>query len=153
MKDVKIALEELKEESESGHLASHALAGTSRPRVAWIAAAGAALVLILAAALLFLRRWTEPRMNPLDNAQFTRLTNFEGAEAEAVISADGKFIAFLSDRDGPIDVWIGQVGSSHFTNLTKGRFPGLTLLSDSGVRPLAFSPDSTQISLRDGDTT
>jgi len=33
--------------------------------------------------------------NPLSNATFTRLTNFEGDEAEAALSPDGKFATFL----------------------------------------------------------
>jgi Tol biopolymer transport system component len=58
--------------------------------------------------------------NPLENALFTRLTNFEGTERSAVISPDGRFVAFRADRDGPFDVWVGQVGTGRFVNLTKG---------------------------------
>ncbi|MCC6366485.1 MAG: serine/threonine-protein kinase [Bryobacterales bacterium] len=81
------------------------------------------------------------------NARFSRLTNFEGAEGEAALSADGKFVAFLSDRDGPVDIWISQVGSGQFTNLSKGRFPGLAFYWDLDLRPLAFTPDGTNVSL------
>ena len=38
---------------------------------------------------------------------------------------DGKFVAFLSDRDGPFDAWLGQVGSGEFLNLTKAGFPSI----------------------------
>ena len=65
--------------------------------------------------------------NPLSNATFTRLTNFEGDEAEAALSPDGKFAAFLSDRDGPLDVWLTQVGSGRWENLTReSHMPGLS---------------------------
>src|SRR6185436_9121477 len=37
--------------------------------------------------------------NPLGNAHFTRLTDFVGDELDATISPDGKFVAFVSDRD------------------------------------------------------
>ena len=82
----------------------------------------AIILLALASALA---GWGVRRLNPapddpLSNATFTRLTNFEGDEAEAALSPDGKFAAFLSDRDGPLDVWLTQVGSGRFENLTPG---------------------------------
>jgi len=43
-----------------------------------------------------------PVENPLANAKFARFTDFEGIERDAAISPDGKFVAFVSDRDGPI---------------------------------------------------
>ncbi len=63
--------------------------------------------------------------NPLEGAAFTRLTDFESAETDAVISPDGNFVAFISDRDGPLDVWLLQLGSGQFLNLTHGKFPAL----------------------------
>ena len=51
--------------------------------------------------------------NPFANAQFTRLTDFEGAELDAAISPDSKFVAFLSDRDGPFGVWLTQVSTGN----------------------------------------
>ena len=56
--------------------------------------------------------------NRLADAQFTRFTDFEGAELDGAISADGKFVAFLSDRDGQFDIWVSQVGTGEFVNLT-----------------------------------
>src|SRR5262249_7192795 len=43
--------------------------------------------------------------NPLSNATFTRLTDFEGDETNPAISPDGKFVAFISDRSGTSDIW------------------------------------------------
>ena len=40
-------------------------------------------------------------------------------EAAAVISPDGRFVAFISDRDGEFDVWLSQVGTGTFANLTR----------------------------------
>jgi hypothetical protein len=79
--------------------------------------------------------------NPLSNATFTRLTNFESDEAEATLSPDGKFAAFLSDRDGPLDVWLTQVGSGRFSNLSlESHMPGLR-----PVRNIGFSGDGSDI--------
>jgi len=61
--------------------------------------------------------------NPLEGASFNRLTDFEGDEDDAVLSPDGNFVSFLSDRDGTHDVWVLQIASGQFLNLTKGKFP------------------------------
>jgi serine/threonine protein kinase/Tol biopolymer transport system component len=81
--------------------------------------------------------------SPLANAQFTRLTNWEGTEEGAEISPDGKFVAFLADHDGEFDIWLSQVGTGRFSNLTRDIPP----LSASGsiVRKLGFSGDGTDI--------
>ena len=80
--------------------------------------------------------------NPLANAQFRPVTDFEGTEQGAAISRDGQFIAFLSDRDGPVDVWVTQVGTGQFHNLTHGAIRELT---NSSVRTLSFSHDASAV--------
>jgi Tol biopolymer transport system component len=104
----------------------------------------AAVVLIALAAALVgwsMRRLNPAATNPLSNATFTRLTNFEGDEAQAVLSPDGKFAAFLSDRDGPLDVWFTQVGSGDFRNLTQeDHMPTVR-----PTRNIGFSGDGSQI--------
>src|SRR5262249_1487727 len=61
---------------------------------------------------------TESWKNPLADAQFVPLTDFPGAEREAVISADGRFVAFESDRTGLFHVWLTQIGTGRFSDLT-----------------------------------
>ena len=80
--------------------------------------------------------------NPLAGARSTRVTDWEGAEIGASISADGKFVAFLSDRDGPYDVWVQQLGSGSFENITKGQARGL---GGRGIRVTGFSDDGTHV--------
>jgi Tol biopolymer transport system component len=82
--------------------------------------------------------------NPLEGASYTRLTDFEGIEDDAVLSPDGNFVAFLSSRSGPLDVWILQIGSGQFLNLTQGKFPNL---ANSTVRVLGFSADGSQVTM------
>src|SRR4029453_13962929 len=84
--------------------------------------------------------------NPLAGARYTRLTDWEGVEVGAAISPDGKFVAFLSDRDGPFDIWVGQLGGGEFTNLTKGRYP----VAPGVARAVGFSGDGTHVSLHLG---
>ena len=89
----------------------------------------------------WLTRPTLALENPLANAIFTRLTNVAGDEAEAALSPDGKFAAFLSDREGSLDVWLTQVGSGSFLNLTReSHMPGLRPVRNTG-----FSGDGSEI--------
>ena len=81
--------------------------------------------------------------NPLANARFTRFTDWEGTEEGAEISPDGKFVAFLADHDGEFDIWVSQVGTGRFSNLTRD-FPPLTP-SGSIVRKLGFSGNGSAI--------
>ena len=70
------------------------------------------------------------------------ITDFEGAEQAAAVSRDGRFVAFTSDRDGPVDVWVTQVGTGQFHNLTRGRVQQLV---NPSVRTLGFSPDGALV--------
>ncbi|MGH9144028.1 MAG: protein kinase domain-containing protein, partial [Vicinamibacterales bacterium] len=104
----------------------------------------AAIILVALASALAgwrLRPLNPVQDNPLSNATFTRLTNFEGDETEAALSPDGKFATFLSDREGSLDVWLTPVGSGSFLNLTReSHMPGLR-----PVRNVGFSGDGSEI--------
>lgn len=82
--------------------------------------------------------------DPLRSATFKRLTDFDGAEEHAAISRDGRLVAFLSDRDGVWDVWVGQVDSGDLRNLTEGSVPELR---NPAVRTLGFTPDGLLVTL------
>ncbi len=118
-----------------------------RRRRWWIAATIAAgLAVSLALTGWLLRRSGYWPQNPLANAQYTRLTDFEGNEEDAAISPDGKLVAFLADRQGPADVWVTHLGTGEFVNLTKGRFDRV---GSAGVeRVIGFSGDGAQICVR-----
>ena len=99
----------------------------------------AALIALLALAVGFWINKTEYFWrNPIAEARFQKITDFEGVEQAAAVSRDGQFAAFLSDRDGKMDVWVTQVGSGQFHNLTLGTTPGL---ANPSLRTLGFSPD------------
>ena len=80
--------------------------------------------------------------NPIRDAVFQNVTDFGGEEHGAAVSRDGHFIAFLSDRDGQTDVWVTQVGSGQFHNLTRGKAPELT---NPSLRTVGFSPDGSLV--------
>jgi Tol biopolymer transport system component len=114
----------------------------------------AAVTALLAIAVTFgLRRTEYFWRNPIADARLQTITDFEGAEQGVALSRDGKFVAFLSDRDGPMDVWVTQVGSGQFHNLTRGRVPGL---ANPLLRTLGFSPDGSLVTFwvrkQDGST-
>ncbi len=113
-------------------------------RRGWAAIAGVVvgLVAALVAGAVWLRRPDSLRGNPLANARFSRLTDFAGDERHAAISPDGKFAIFVADRDGPFDIWLSQVGTGEFVNLTKGQVPDL---AHELVRTMGFSGDGAQI--------
>ncbi len=115
----------------------------TRRRLAWLALA-CGILAGLGAAAWFVRGTDADRRNPLADARFTHLTDFEGTEHAAAISRDGGFVAFLSDRDGPTDVWLTQVGTGQFHNLTHG---AIRELVNPSLRTLGFSPDATLVFL------
>lgn len=107
-----------------------------------IGAIAAAIALLIAGGLWFLWQRDYFWRNPLSDAKIERVTDFEGDEVDAALSPDGKFMSFISDRDGRFDVWVSQVGSGEFVNITKGGFRDL---EPAPIRKLAFSSDSAHL--------
>jgi Tol biopolymer transport system component len=93
-------------------------------------------------ASLWLQRSEYFWRNPIAGARFQAVTDFDGVQQDAAVSRDGHFVAFLSDRDGPMDVWVTQAGSGEFHNLTRGSAPELL---NPSVRTLGFSPDGSLV--------
>ena len=133
--DVKVALQEIKEESESGVTAPASVARTYR-RGAIAALVAAALVIVGVTAWLLpslLRRAPAPApMRPV------ALTSLTGAEFYPTFSPDGEQVAFSwnGPKQDNWDVYVTLVGSSDVRRLT----------SDPGedARP-TWSPDGRQI--------
>jgi eukaryotic-like serine/threonine-protein kinase len=107
----------------------------------WIALATAlALIAGVLSGVLWRSRGAAELANPLANATFTTLTDYEGTQVDASISPDGKFVAFQSDRNGPSHVWLDQIGAGNPVDLTPGpedqRGP---------LRSVGFSHDGTEL--------
>ncbi len=103
----------------------------------------AAVIAVLAIGLILWLQKTEYFWrNPIGAARFQTVTDFDGVAQAAAVSRDGHFVAFLSDRDGQMDVWVTQAGSGEFHNLTRGSAPELV---NPSVRTLGFTPDGSLV--------
>ena len=100
----------------------------------------AAAIALVVGTILWLQRTEYFWRNPIADARFQTVTDFDGFEQAAAISRDGHFVAFLSGRDGATDIWVTQVGSGVFHNLTHGSVPDLV---NPSIRSLGFSPDGS----------
>ena len=113
-----------------------------RPLVA--AAAIAAVLLLIYTVFRFGHPASEPWRNPLANATFMRLTDWPGIEQAAEISRDGRWASFLADHDGRMDVWLTQIGSGIYHNLTRG---DRVELVNPSIRTLGFSADGSFVTV------
>jgi Tol biopolymer transport system component len=133
MADLKVALEELKEESDSGKLTAPPPSLVVRSRSWPMLTLGAVVVILAAAAAWF---WWRSEPGKTAQRSLTRLTS-TGAAIFPAISPDGKLLAYQSALGGlDPDIWIQQIGGGKAIQVTHEK---------SGATFPAFSPDGTEI--------
>ncbi len=138
--DLAFALEAL---SDSGISATAPPAPSRKQQRKWLALAALGLGLLVAGFVVWIvaNRARPAAENPLTDAQFTRLTDFTGAETNPAISPDGKFVAVVSDRGGMFDIWVVQANGSSLANLTRGRIGD----ARAPLRAIGFSGDGSEV--------
>lgn len=136
--DLKVALQELKEDSDSGRLMTSvgpAPADGTRRRVWPVAFAGIGVLTAIAAAAgwyWFGRPSAAPKPPAL-----TRLTFDTGMTRDPAISRDGKLVVYASDRASKSpNLWVQQIESGQAVQLTH---------YEEGAGLPSFSPDGTRI--------
>ena len=136
MDDVKIALEEVREESESGSQPALAKTASSKGGRRWIGI-GAAAALVAGAAVVAMKTASGPPAKDTPPG-VTRLTRDVGLTERAAVSPDGKLIAYSSDRagGGQRDIWVQQLAGGQPMRLTHD--------PEDEDSP-SFSSDGTQI--------
>jgi Tol biopolymer transport system component len=111
MKDLKVELEELKEESESGALAA-AVTPSQTGRRTWVAVALVGVVAVVAAAAWL---WLSRSRNAVPETTLASvpLTSFPGAEASPSFSSDGNYVAFAWNgaQQDNFDISVRMIGS------------------------------------------
>jgi Tol biopolymer transport system component len=97
--------------------------------ISWLVAAAG----LIAAAVAWWPRtaWQDP----LADATYKTLTSFPGTESDATISPDGRFVAFVSDRDGKFEVFLTQIETGTPTPLTQWNGGGSTWRWGGAVSP------------------
>jgi Tol biopolymer transport system component len=108
-------------------------------RAGWIAAA-----LFLFAAIGIAGAWLRTRAPSGPSvSRLVRLTNGPANDFSPAISPDGKWVAYLSDARGAVDVWVKFVAGGDPVNLTASTNLDVAPQIDSGG--LAISPDGSLI--------
>jgi Tol biopolymer transport system component len=135
------------DEALAGAIATPAVLTGPRRRAAWLPWVAVATLAVAVGTWEARRAATSLASvvsdNPLANATFSRVTNWEGTEEHADISPDGRFVTFLADKAGQLDVWVSQLGTGKFDNLTADLDPLLT--PGNLLRSLGFSGDGSEI--------
>ncbi len=137
MSDLKVLLQDLKEESDSGRLSAAAAGPRQARRRTWAVAALAALVVMTAggaAAWRFLGRLTGPVATEAERITFESRVAYWPA-----ISPDGKLIAYSSDRSGNFDIYVRQLAGQQTVPVTRDE------AADSFP---TFSPDGSRLAFR-----
>jgi serine/threonine protein kinase len=119
MADVKLALEELRDESESGKLARPAVvvdAGAHR----WLWPVVAMACATIGAAFIWI--YIDLRGSGSKGPDLVRVSPDDGhSYSQPAISPDGGFVAYVSGRSGKAELWLQQVGGGDPIQLTHAK--------------------------------
>src|SRR5262249_8915442 len=118
MPDLKVALEELKEESDSGRLGALAVPQRARRRGFW---AASLIIALLAAAGLVTWLTRSTSKSPLESPMLVvPFTSYPGEERQPTFSPDGNQVAFSwnGEKRDNFDIYVKLIGSETQLRLT-----------------------------------
>ena len=140
MGDLKLLLEEMKEEWSSGSFAAARPADAVRSRRLTPLVIGGLLLVIAAAGGAW---WVGHSRAPAPSGgpALTRLVADPGLNTDPALSPDGKLLAYASDRggNGSLDIWVRQLAGGEPLRLTD---------HEADDYEPVFSPDGSQIAFR-----
>ena len=138
MAEIKLALEEIREESESGVQPAGDATASRRRRPFWMipALAGGAIAVVAVVAWILPRNADRPAAPSYRVRQITR---DEASSFQPAMSPDGKFVVYASNRGGQRDLWLQLLSGGEPVRLTNNPVP------ESSP---SFSPDGSQILFR-----
>jgi serine/threonine protein kinase/Tol biopolymer transport system component len=137
--DIKLALEELQEDSVSGKLTSSSKAVApppARSSRSLVAIASAAAVLVAAAGAFW---WMKRSAPPPSRTEWVQITNFADSVCQPALSTDGRMLTFLRGSNtfyGPGQIYIKMLPSGDPVQLTHDDLPKMSPV---------FSPDDSRI--------
>ncbi len=134
MDDVRLALEDSADETEKAPPVAQASPGSRR-------------ILAIATAALFgavglgVGWWIKPQASSGQDRVLRKLTSESGLTTDPTVSADGKLLAYASDRAGKgnLDIWVQQLAGGEALQITS---------DDADERDPSFSPDGSKIVFR-----
>jgi Tol biopolymer transport system component/predicted Ser/Thr protein kinase len=139
MSDLKVALQDLKDDSESGRLTAAAPVPAPPRRKTWLAAGLIGLAVLAAGGIVAWRVLRPaPPSGPVTQRP-ERITFEPGFTLWPAISTDGTMIAYSVDLDGNFDVYVRQLNGTQ--SIRRTDHPAPDWLAD-------FSPDGSQIVFR-----
>jgi len=139
--DVKISLEDMEPETEPAAAPAPVMPPLPKPRRGLAIAAA----VVIGAAGVGVGWWLGARRGasvaPFEGPVLTRLTSDAGLTTEPALSADGKLLAYVSDRAGKgnLDIWVQQVAGGEPLQLTR---------DEADEREPSFSPDGSRVAFR-----
>lgn len=118
MADLKLALEELKEESESGISGGQAALPKSGSRRGWIIGAGIGLLLGAAGVMWILRNRPAPLVSEM---KAVVLTSYPGQQIDPGLSPDGRQVAFAwnGEKEDNYDIYVKLVDAGAPVRITQ----------------------------------
>ena len=146
MSDLKVALQELKEESDSGKLAAPVTASAAKVSTSrrWIAVIGAVAAVGVAATLVMLARRSPPAaVPPATIFTPTPLTTLQGREQGPSFSPDGNSVAFAwnGEDEANWDIYVKLVGPGPPLRFTTDSATDLSPAWSRDGRSIAFIRD------------